>query len=91
MVDRTSPIKLTIEGLEIDSDWPTLRAYLRSQARFNQLCADAVKFGKHGIAIRLRFSEPQIITFEWRDYLVEATGALGELFIVCKKKASPGR
>ncbi len=83
------PIKLAIDGLEVDSDWPFLRAYLQSQSRFNQLCADIVSSPK-GVYIELRLPSPKIVTFHWKDYEVTATGSFGEIHIVCHKTKGVG-
>ncbi len=81
---KAALIQCRIDGLEVDTDWPTLKSWLQSQARFNQLCAKVVT-PPHGVAIELRLPIPQTAIFVWRDYVVEATGFMGEIHITAHK------
>ncbi len=77
-------IKCTIEGLEVETDWPTLREFLQSEARFNQLCAKVVT-PPRGVAIQLLFPVPKTVRFIWRDCSVEAMGVMGGIHIKARK------
>lgn len=82
-------IKCTIEGLEVEADWPALQAWLMEQKRFSALCMEVVSGRRGGVAVVISVRRPKTATFRWRDYDVEATAFLGELHLVCRKADGP--
>ncbi len=82
-------IKCTIEGLEVEADWPALQAWLLEQKHFSALCMDVVTGRRGGVGVVIRLPQPKTATFRWRGYDVEATAFLGELRLICRKSDGP--
>jgi len=85
------PVRLTIDGLQDQELLEELKAFLNEQASFNRLCTRVVipKEGP-GIGIEISVRAPETAIFVWHDYVVEARGFMGEIYLRCHKAHESG-